>query len=293
MAKKRFKGPACANCGAHYLESYRDARFCPACGQENHDLNVPLRHLIAEAAEGLFHFDTKSVRTLRALAFRPGFLTVEFLRGRRVPYVMPVRLYVFVSFLFFLVLALFSGGHGGGRGDVSFQGIKATEIRDVPDSDLDAFMQSRRVAPTPFNRYAVRQLARISRGGQAELRHLILKSVSYMMFALMPIFALVLLIFFRKNEPHYIASLIFSLHYHSLAFLVLAVLALLSGIFRRELILFLAPIVMAVYLFLALRTVYGRSSVSTLFRTIAIGLLHVVLVLALFLATLVVRILLF
>lgn len=106
MAHPRSKSPVCPNCGYRFDQLPEHSNYCPECGQENHDLNVPLKHLFEEFIESLFHFDTKSVRTLRTLIFKPGFLTVEFRQGKRVSYVQPVRLYVFISFLFFLFLSI-------------------------------------------------------------------------------------------------------------------------------------------------------------------------------------------
>ncbi len=299
MAKRRFKNPACPNCGIQYVEGSKQAHFCPGCGQENHDVNVPLRHLVAEALEGILHFDSKSVRTLRSLALRPGFLTAELVRGRRARYVPPVRLYVFVSFLFFLILALLSGRHDRKEADLargfflSYRGIQSNELRNVPDSELEALMRARRMEVTPFNRHVLRQMARISRGGPAELQHLAVRSVSQMMFVLMPVFGLLLFLFFRKNEPHCVASLVFSLHYHSFAFLLLAMLLLLGQVPRLGLAILVAPLVLAVYLPVALRTAYRQSWTGALLKAIAILFLHLVLVILLFVATIFVGILLF
>src|SRR4030067_247694 len=93
----------CANCGLPLAMEYQ---FCPQCGQKNHDLNVPVSHLIGEAIEGFLHLDSKSFRTVQKLVLKPGFLSSEFIKGRRVRYVAPIRLYVLISFIFFLLLAL-------------------------------------------------------------------------------------------------------------------------------------------------------------------------------------------
>ncbi len=102
MAKRKFKSQTCPNCGYRFGNASERTNYCPECGQENYDLNAPFRHLVKEAAETIFHFDTRSVKTLKALLFRPGFLTAEFVRGKRASYVKPMRFYIFFSFLFFL-----------------------------------------------------------------------------------------------------------------------------------------------------------------------------------------------
>lgn len=99
--KHRRRTEICHNCGTILPP---DTNFCPSCGQENHDLKVPIGHLIYEVAESITHFDTKLWNTVKAICTKPGKITKDFLEGRRARYVPPVRLYIFVAFIFFLVL---------------------------------------------------------------------------------------------------------------------------------------------------------------------------------------------
>ena len=99
--KKRRKVEICHNC--HTILSL-DNNFCPECGQENHDLKVPIGHLAFEVFEGFTHFDTKFYNTMRAIFTSPGKITKDFLEGRRGRYVPPVRLYFLIAFVFFLGL---------------------------------------------------------------------------------------------------------------------------------------------------------------------------------------------
>jgi Protein of unknown function (DUF3667) len=99
--KKRRKVEICHNC--HTILSLEN-NFCPQCGQENHDLKVPIGHLAFEVFEGFTHFDTKFYNTMRSIFLSPGKITKDFLEGRRGRYVPPVRLYFLISFVFFLGL---------------------------------------------------------------------------------------------------------------------------------------------------------------------------------------------
>lgn len=49
------------------------------------------------------HFDGSFFVTLKDLLFRPGFLSKEYMLGKRKKYLHPVRMYVFTSAVFFLV----------------------------------------------------------------------------------------------------------------------------------------------------------------------------------------------
>jgi hypothetical protein len=64
-------------------------------------------HLIGHFFADITHFDSKIFTTLKDLIWRPGFLTREYVAGRRVRYLNPIRMYVFISAVFFV--ALFAG----------------------------------------------------------------------------------------------------------------------------------------------------------------------------------------
>ncbi|MDP2957813.1 MAG: DUF3667 domain-containing protein [Longimicrobiales bacterium] len=87
----------CPNCGSEV-----SGRFCPDCGQERSDLFPGVGAWIKEALGELLGADGKLPRSLRALAWPPGELTLEWHRGRRARYVSPLRLYLAAALLFFL-----------------------------------------------------------------------------------------------------------------------------------------------------------------------------------------------
>ena len=53
-----------------------------------------MKHFLHHGLHELTHFDSKIFRTVQALLFRPGLLTVEYLAGRRKRYVLPLRLFL-------------------------------------------------------------------------------------------------------------------------------------------------------------------------------------------------------
>lgn len=92
----------CLNCGAEVPE-----RYCSHCGQENKVPHETFGHLFKHFVADIFHYDSQFFTTLKYLLFRPGFLSREYSAGRRVSYVNPIKLYVFVSFVcFFGIFAL-------------------------------------------------------------------------------------------------------------------------------------------------------------------------------------------
>ncbi|MBT8146156.1 MAG: DUF3667 domain-containing protein [Gammaproteobacteria bacterium] len=100
---------ACSNCGASLHGEY-----CAFCGQRDTSVIRFFPTLLLEAFEGLFAFDSKSYRSLWFLFARPAFLTREYLAGRRVRYLAPMRLFVIflIAFLFTISVQVFLNSVG-------------------------------------------------------------------------------------------------------------------------------------------------------------------------------------
>jgi hypothetical protein len=99
---KLKKTSECLNCHIDIT----DYNYCPNCGQQNVDKQASLRDFLHDALGDLFTFDHKFFRSFKPLLFKPGFLTNEYNKGRRVNYILPLRLYFFVSLVFFFVWSL-------------------------------------------------------------------------------------------------------------------------------------------------------------------------------------------
>jgi hypothetical protein len=78
-------------------------RYCQACGQENTEPKETFWHMFTHFFYDITHFDGSFFVTLKDLLFKPGFLSREYMLGRRKKYLHPVRMYVFTSAVFFLV----------------------------------------------------------------------------------------------------------------------------------------------------------------------------------------------
>ncbi len=81
-------------------------RFCPNCGQENTDTRKTFYHLFVHFFEDLTHYENAFWKTIRNLLFKPSALTKEYLSGKRLSYLAPVRLYIFISFVTFFAFAI-------------------------------------------------------------------------------------------------------------------------------------------------------------------------------------------
>ncbi|WP_339889069.1 DUF3667 domain-containing protein [uncultured Flavobacterium sp.] len=93
----------CQNCN-HVVQD----RFCPKCGQENIETRKSFRHIFSHFLKDLTHYDSKFWKTIFTLFFKPAALSKAYISGKRLRYLDPFRLYLFISFITFLTLSLFS-----------------------------------------------------------------------------------------------------------------------------------------------------------------------------------------
>lgn len=104
--KIRRKEKDCLNCGTIVEE-----RYCPHCGQENVEPHESFWQMVKHFLYDITHFDSKFFDSMKFLLLKPGFLPLEYIRGRRARYLNPVKKYVFTSAVFFIVFfGLFKTG---------------------------------------------------------------------------------------------------------------------------------------------------------------------------------------
>ncbi len=113
----------CQNCGEPLLGEH-----CYSCGQPTQGLVRHFSSIFGDFFDSVLGLDSRILRTIGPLLFRPGYLSEEYFAGRRVRYVSPVRLFVFLSlFAFFAAQLSFNIG-------VDDEGQDAIVIEDDSDT---------------------------------------------------------------------------------------------------------------------------------------------------------------
>ena len=118
----------CANC-----ETKLEGPVCHMCGQVDDEYHRPVHGLFSEVIEGVLALDGRVARTLPALLLFPGRVTRAFLKGKRMRYMPPFRLYIIASLLFFLLVPL-----SGNLGDMADGGQEGWENYEPNGVDLSA-----------------------------------------------------------------------------------------------------------------------------------------------------------
>lgn len=230
----------CDNCDAEVTQ-----KFCGACGQRVEAPVHSLAHFAREATEDLTHADSRVWRTLWALLVRPGFLTVEFLHGRRARYLPPLRLYLLLSVVFFLyasasqqhasVLVLDSPDQGkptvavkplqGNTGMLGGPAGETNEQRVKRVCDGMAYKGPLRARVTRVWKDACPKL--VADGGRS-LTEAYLHNLPRAMFLLLPLLAGLMKLMYWKPRHYYVEHLLLLVHNHAFVFLSITLLWLLS-----------------------------------------------------------------
>ncbi len=284
--------PHCRNCG-----SVAAGAYCPACGQETRARLPTFLQFMRDAAGRYVALDGKWWKTLGALIFRPGFLTREYLAGRRRRYVRPSRLFLVASLLVFAVLRL----------EVEFGGFDLLEFESEPRGALERPSADRAVPRNGAKAAAGgvvvdngggidlggaedevpglrERLARFNRqSSQERMRQMTdgtLRYGPYAMFALLPAFAALLKLLYlgsgrrRPDRPRlYGEHLVFAAHNNAfLAFMLAAAVAAPFPWMRAALLAW--PMV---YLLWAMRVVYGGTWIGTILRAFVLFISYSIL----------------
>ncbi len=251
---------ACRNCGEQ-----APLKFCPECGQET-TLHPPtLGEFLHEFVGHYVALEGALWRTLRLLLARPGRLTREYLEGRRRKYVLPLRLYLTCSFVFFLVLKLMPVATpqqtmvvdvtGKRLGTVAELQASANAAAKAASTAASGVVSARR--PTsellhpvecgagnqrPCN--AVEGFINKTGAGfgehpQETVAHMQAHMVAwapYLVFLLLPVFAGIMMLTYRRRGMTYGEHVVFSLHVHAFWFLLFLAIAVLpdsvAGLFE-------------------------------------------------------------
>ncbi|NNE77217.1 MAG: DUF3667 domain-containing protein [Pricia sp.] len=101
----KYRSTECLNCGHPLVMS---DKFCPNCSQANSNKKLTIKDFLDEFFGSLISYDSKLLKTLYALLLKPGRITKDYIRGKRVSYTNPFRFLLSLAIVYFLLIN-FSG----------------------------------------------------------------------------------------------------------------------------------------------------------------------------------------
>jgi hypothetical protein len=274
----------CANCGASLA-----GRYCANCGQRVEHAVHSLSHFVREVAEDLTHADSRVWQTIRALLFKPGYLTREFLAGRRVKYLPPLRLYLVLS-LFFFVIAAINNRHStlrlvdAGGHEISFDAdsnpTQSGEDRRKRAEQACAKIQYGGPWATALQSALRKSCQNAAEDNGRSLKEAYFHSLPRAIFLMVPILAAVMLPLYRRQRRYYVEHLLFLLHNHAFAFLWLGMFVLLTLVIPGDTLALMLALVFGLYIlyyyYRSMRQVYGEDTARTLGKFAVLSLAYLI-----------------
>lgn len=303
---EKFDYNQCPNCGATLK-----GKYCSDCGQLNKDYDKPIKEILSEIFSSI-NIDRRLVNTLIPFFFRPGYLSEQYFLGRRRRYVPPMRMYLFMSVIFFFI-ANFKAERVSPDLAENFIVIndddKAEKVDSLIQNEFDEQVDKEKIENLIIGN-------RKQNENYDSLRHSILfdidrdtllsdsekrmvkgsltikdnyklfmsrffNNLSYLIFLLMPIFAFILMLFHLRKEMLYVRHLIFSINFHSFLFGVLSVYLLIGTVVPESWLKFITWMIalIPVYLIFGMARFYAQGIVVSLFKTLAMFIIYALIVL--------------
>jgi Protein of unknown function (DUF3667) len=258
---------ACANCGAQL-----SGHYCSACGQKAGSPAHSVGHFLWEAIESLTHADSRVRNTLVPLLRRPGFLTREFFAGRRARYVPPLRLYLILSVVFFVLSALLNSGPAGHVNDKNVKPVQAADC-----AKLQTDLKWRGVSLLPRLKAACTTIA-ADNGRQ--FNETLVRNLGRAMFVFLPLMAALMKLLYWHPRRYYLEHLVLLIHNHACVFLLFSIYMLLTHWLRVDSVKGLLTVALLWlvprYLYRSMKVAYGQSGLLTFLKFDVLAVAYVV-----------------
>lgn len=267
---------ACRNCGS--LLATPRPNYCGHCGQETTLKPPTVGEFVQQFGGSYVAMEGALWRTLLLLLFVPGRLTTEYFAGRKRRYVLPLRLYLTISLVALLGLQWSAAVRpSGGTQPVvldksdEFNNTRL-EITEAVKAGMEDGQFVCRGLPAAWCERLHERFSLDAKGMERELRKVPERFVGHWgsaMFALLPLYALLLKLVYLNRRLRWSEHLVFALHLH--AFVFAMVLVKLTGIPWVE---GAALAAIPLYSVVALQVVYGGRWWATTLRVMTLGFLY-------------------
>lgn len=362
----------CANC-----EQELAGQFCHSCGQSSKSMIKFFGEVIKELLDDTLGYDSRLKHSLFPLFFKPGRLTLDYVKGKRFHYVLPFKLYLITSVLFILLVKNSTDTENFKINDVVKNEVSQEISKDVEQEinqvidevnmanaaqgkkiidfhlgenkqeDTDNSIEESKAETDEKNPAENTEIESVSEESKNDntftigtgdddvnldwneetqqldgiedleegliktfatrinpklkswkndlepLVESIIETLPYMMFVILPIFAIFLKVFYAFSKRYYTEHLVFLLHNHSFIYMLMMVQIGLdlgddklrpidnwtaqttAGLF--ELVSVLLSLWMFVYVFLAMKRFYRQGWGATIFKTITLGFIYLMM----------------
>lgn len=231
----------CQNCGDSVA-----VRFCPSCGQENIETKKSFHYLFTHFLEDLVHYESSFWKALRYLLYAPEKLSLTYLSGKRMAFMAPVRLFIFINIVSFIIFSSFT-----------FKEIESEITQEIAKSERKEDSLTREKFALKENQKIYKKETQTINSNNSFLKEKFKKleenyttkqifqkvfqklaqNLPKFLFLVMPFFALTLWLTHNKKKWWYFDHGIFTFHYFSSFLFLLSLTTLINqilGFFNYE-----------------------------------------------------------
>lgn len=304
MAQKVEKSSHCLNCDT----PLSGENYCPNCGQINNVRRPGFWSFIGESLGNFFSFDSKFFRTIYLLFRSPGSVALDYVKGKRMRYMPPVRIYFLVSVVLLFLNSINKSddtdnsvnvsnpevldslvvaenqapdtlAQSGGLA-VTFDETDAGQslermyifAKSNPDMAIEAALDSLNVKDNWWNNFTYGQMKKAFNMKPEEFSRYWNSKLFWILFLFLPLFAVWLTLVYWRRDYYYLEHLHFAFYSQTALFVLLAIATIVDVIVPVRFNNLVAIIIFAVYLFMALKKFYRQSTGKTILKFFVINI---------------------
>ena len=222
----------CANCGKGLI-----GKYCYNCGQKKVDLkDRSVMAFLTHFVEEFFTFDTRFYRSVKFLLFKPGYLSHEYISGRFISYISPLKMYLFTSLISFFIMINMDPDIYNGL-------MEPRDEENVLQSGISSIINDKDLDEVTF---------------KEKFNEKVSSNIALYLFFIIICFSLLLKLLYITKHIYYVEHLIFTLHFFTFV-LICYTIASLAEPFSEEIFYFSFFILPCIYLLFAVKRVYHIS----------------------------------
>jgi Protein of unknown function (DUF3667) len=296
----------CLNCGTKLQD-----QFCHHCGQKDIPQRQTLGELWTNFISSFWSYEGKFFQTTKLIITKPGFLAVEYNKGKRESYYHPARMYVFISFVFFLLFFSLPDANDNIDPDFNIKGDSINRTTLIPNADsteiavnktkaknnfrfrlsdiefktvkeYDSLQQAKHESERDGLIWRTLRLKAIElnqRYGNApekfneDVEQLFYNNFSKVLFWLLPIFAILLKLLYVRKDFFFSEHLVFSIYYYNFFYFAGSVLMLVNLVSWLGWLAVAIGLWIFFYLLFAMKRMYSETWGKTILKFAAFTLL--------------------
>lgn len=266
----------CLNCGTPLTDAY-----CPHCGQKDLPKRQTLGELLSNFISSFWSFESKFFSSGFHL-LKPGFLASEYTEGRRERYYHPARMYVFISFVYFLLVTALPDNNVEPLSDENeittaddWQNFSPDSVNYTSPERYDSIQQT--LQPERRDSWMTQVIRKREiilknkykdnlTGFVEDIEKSYVDNFPKIVFFLLPVFATLFKLLYIRKDFYFSEHLVFSIYYYNFFFLAGSVYMILDLVSALDLVTTLLGFWIALYLLFAMKKMYRQSWQKTVFK---------------------------